>query len=64
MQSRMTQAKAPLRAERQAGFSVTELLVLTAPLCVLSMVLSSKLAATSSAHTQAGCRAGSAASAP
>lgn len=53
MQSRLTKARARPRADRQAGFSVTELLVLTAPLCVLSMVLSSKLAATSSAHTQA-----------
>lgn len=39
---------------RQAGFSATELLVFTAPLCVLSMVITSKLAATSSARIRAG----------
>lgn len=37
----------------QAGTSVTELVVLTAPLCVLSIILSSQLAATSSAHLRA-----------
>jgi hypothetical protein len=42
------------RVSRQAGFSATELLVFTAPLCILSMVLASKLAATSSAHIRAG----------
>jgi hypothetical protein len=45
------------RVHRQAGFSATELLVFTAPLCVLSMVLASKLAATSSAHIRAGWQA-------
>src|SRR5262245_57844499 len=38
---------------RQAGSSVAELLALTAPLCVLSIMLASKLAATSSAHLRA-----------
>lgn len=40
-------------SQAQAGFSATELLVFTAPLCVLSMVLASKLSATSSAHMRA-----------
>lgn len=46
--------KSPRSEERrERGSSATELLVLTAPLCVLSMVLASKLAATSSAHFRA-----------
>jgi hypothetical protein len=53
MQRTIPKAPARPRLNRQAGISVTELLVLTAPLCVLSMILSSKLAATSSAHISA-----------
>jgi hypothetical protein len=41
----------PRRAE--SGFSVVEVLLLTVPLCVLSMVAASKLAATSSAKAKA-----------
>src|SRR5688572_6629305 len=52
--SRAASSRARRRAQdRQAGFSATELLVFTAPLCILAMVLSSKLAATSSARLKA-----------
>lgn len=38
---------------REAGFSIGELLLITAPLCVLSMVAASKLAATSQTRLRA-----------
>lgn len=41
-----------VRASRESGMAAGELLVLTIPMCVLSMAISSKFAATSSAHTQ------------
>lgn len=53
----LRQRRSGRRVHRQAGFSATELLVFTAPLCVLSMVLASKLAATSSAHIRASWQA-------
>lgn len=53
----LQQRRGARRVRRQAGFSATELLVFTAPLCVLAMVLASKLAATSSARIRAGWQA-------
>lgn len=41
------------RRNREAGFSVAEILLITVPLCVLSMVAASKLAATSRSHLRA-----------
>lgn len=57
--ARRTPAQRATRARlrREAGSSATELLVLTAPLCVLSLVLTSKLAATSSVKLRAGAQA-------
>lgn len=55
--TRRTPAKARSWNRQEAGSSATELLVLTAPLCVLSLVLTSKLAATSSLSLRAGAQA-------
>lgn len=46
-----SQSRDPRRAK--SGFSVVEVLLLTVPLCVLSMVVASKLASTSSAKARA-----------
>ncbi len=49
--------KATRAPKKDSGFSAVELLVFTAPLCLLALVITGKLAATGSAHIRAGWQA-------